>query len=118
MVDVHAVSAAIRNHRFRYSSEDRLQEGIALALTSRGYSVQREVRLDSHCRIDLVVARIGIEVKIAGTAADVHRQIARYLRSDQLDALVLVTSRVRHLHIPESINGKQVEVITLAWAGL
>lgn len=112
------VVAAIAARRFTYSDEARLQEGIATALAADGLSVEREVRLDSRCRIDLAVGRVGIEVKVAGRAAEVRRQISRYLASDRLDALVLVTNRVRHLSVPDRIHGKPVRVVTLIEAGL
>lgn len=111
------VQAAIRAHRFSYSDEDRLQEGLAAAL-SGSFPVEREVRIDARSRIDLVAGRIGVEVKVAGTVAELQRQISRYLASDLLDGLVVVTTRVGHLALPIAIHGKPVAVVTLAGQGL
>lgn len=112
------VAAAIRQRPFRYSGEDQLQQGLAGALAADGWQVEREVRLDSRCRIDLVTERVGIEVKVAGTPADVLRQLRRYAGFEQLEALVLVTTRARHSLIPTSIDGKPVEIVNLAVQGL
>lgn len=109
------VAHAIRAHRFFYTDEDDLQAGIAGALESRGYTVRREVPLDRHNRIDIVVDSIGVEVKVAGSTSDVERQVARYLSFPVLSGLVLVTSRVVHLHVRPD---PRLTIVTLAKAGL
>lgn len=111
------IAAAIRRRRFVYATEDRLQEGIAAALAEDGCDVAREARIAGG-RIDLLVGRVGVEVKVAGAAGDVARQLRRYLEGGDVDELVLVTSRVRHLRLPEAIAGRPVHVVTLAGAGL
>lgn len=108
----------IRGFRFTFANEDRLQEGIAGALADAGIDAEREVRIDARRRIDLLADRIGVEVKVDGSSANVARQVARYLESDLLDGLVLVTNRVRHLRVPPVVHGKPVEVVTLARHGL
>lgn len=112
------VAAAIRGKRFSYSTEDDLQAAISEVMTKAGIEHVRELAIAGG-RVDLCVqGRVGVEVKIAGSPAEVQRQIGRYLAGDDLDGLVLVTSRVRHLGLPDEIHGKPVEVVTLAWAGL
>lgn len=95
-VSLAAVAAAVRGYRFVYATEEQLHDGIASVLERAGYEVEREVRLSSRNRIDLLVGRIGVEIKIAESAAEVARQIDRYLTSPMLDGVVLVTSRARH----------------------
>lgn len=113
-----AVAAAIRACRFNYANEDTLQQGVAAALVAAGFVVTREARLDSRSRIDLLVdGRIGVEVKIDGTAADVARQCNRYLEHPAIDALVLVTTRARHSYIHEGA-GKPFVLVQLAAQGL
>lgn len=116
--EVEAVSSLIRSHRFRYSSEDMLQEGLAAALTEAGLDVVREVRLSGRDRIDLIVGRVGVEVKVNGSARQVARQVERYLSSDLLDGLVVVSARVRHGRLRGEFGGKPVRVVTLVGAGL
>jgi hypothetical protein len=116
---VREVAATFRSRRFMYVAEDRLQQGLAAALVADGFEVEREVRLDAHSRIDLLVnRRVGVEVKVAGSAADVARQCARYLRFESIRGLVLVTSRVRHVQLPADVAGKPLEVVSLVGAGL
>src|SRR4051794_24916838 len=94
-----ALIADIAGVRFRWASEDDLQRGLAQALQEKGYVVEREVRLNAGDRIDLVVDRVGIEVKPAGAARDVERQLVRYLESDRIDELVLVPTKAAHRRI-------------------
>lgn len=91
----------IRAHQFRHADEIELHGGLDTVLTALGLTVEREVRLDPHNRIDVATTlpddvRLGIEVKIAGSEQDVRRQVRRYADSDELDALLLVTTIARH----------------------
>lgn len=119
---VAEVADLVRRHRFRYSNELALQHGLfdalAPAFRAAGYDVEREVRLDERCRIDLMVGRVGVEAKVNGTNAQVARQLARYLRSDLLDGIVLVTCRARHVGLHGDFGGKPVCVVTLLKAAL
>lgn len=115
---VEEIADVIRRHRFRYADEAMLQEGLAAALEEAGVTVEREVRLDAHCRIDLMIGRVGVEVKVNGTLAQVRRQVERYLKSDLLDGLVLVSGRARHVGLHGDFSGKPVRVVTLLGANL
>lgn len=117
MADLATVADVLARSRFRFACEDDLQAGIAAALTVAGITVEREVRLDGHSRIDLLTDRVGIEVKTAGRADAVLRQLRRYADSDRVDALILVTTRARH-RVPGVLNGKPVAVVSLAGAAL
>jgi hypothetical protein len=102
----------IRGHRFRYVDEDELQRGLTAALSASGLPVEREVRLDARSRIDLLVGRVGVEVKVGGATGALERQVERYAASDAVDAIVVVSSRVRHLRLPAELNGKPIEVVS------
>jgi len=112
-VTVDVVVAVIAAHRFGHATEDELQEGLAEVLTRAGFSVEREARLSARDRIDLLVDRVGIEVKVGSSAGNVVRQLERYADSEQLDGLVLASSRRHHLAIPSALNGKPVVVVSL-----
>lgn len=113
---VDQVAAAIRGHRYRYTSEDELQEGIAAALDHSGLEAIREVILSPRDRIDLLVGSIGIEVKVAGSQTHPWDQLKRYAEHDAIAALVLVTNRWHTL--PAEVGGKPLQVVSLAGAGL
>jgi hypothetical protein len=114
-VSVHAIAEALAGYRFSYASEDDLQAAIADVLASKGFPVEREVRLGALSRLDLLVGRVAIEVKVAGrTPVD---QVRRYLMSERVDGLVLVTSRVGH-RLPEMLDGKPIRVVQIAGMAL
>lgn len=107
-----AVAATIGGFRFRFADEDALQEAIAAVLTDVGFTPKREVRLDARCRIDLLVDRVGVEVKVGGAAGDVVSQLTRYAAFDAIEELVLVTTRPRH-KVPAFIAGKPCHMVML-----
>ncbi len=117
---VDQVVASIQALRFRYASEDQLQAVLEDGLMFAGYQVEREYRLDGFSRLDLFIGDpldgpgVAIECKVAGSRDRVIRQIRRYVGYDQVGAIVLVTSRVRHVQIPTVIEGKPVRVVPLA----
>lgn len=85
---------------------------VASALGAAGLPYEHEYRLGPRCRIDFRVDRVGIEVKKGRPASsDLTKQLRRYLASDELDAVVVVTQRVTR--VPTSILGKPVYLISL-----
>jgi hypothetical protein len=119
MSTLDQVLDVIRGHRFLYTNEDELQEGIAAALAQSepALTVLREVRLSERDRIDILVdAAIGIEVKVAGSQTHPWDQLKRYAEHDAIEALVLVTNRVYTL--PDEVGGKPLRLVSLTGAGL
>lgn len=116
-ITADTITEVIRACRFTYRSEDELQEGLTAALAAAGLPVHREVRLSRIDRVDLLIDHIGVEVKLAGAAADVGRQLLRYAHSDQVTELVLVTTRARHRTLPDQVGGKPLTVCVLGGVG-
>ena len=56
-------------------------------------------------------AQVAAALGAAGLPAELTKQLRRYLASDALDAVVVVTQRVTRL--PHSIDGKGVYIISL-----
>ena len=85
---------------------------VASALGTAGITFEHEYRLAPRCRIDFKAGRVGIEVKKGRPAsAALRQQLLRYLASDELDAVIVVTQRVTAL--PGSILGKPVMLVSL-----
>lgn len=112
------LAAHLEANRFHYADEEQLQEAIETALARGGYSYQREVKLDIHGRIDFLVERVGIEVKVAGSTAEVLRQLRRYTRSEAIDEILLITTRLRHTQLSDAELAKPLTVVALSIAGL
>lgn len=108
------IAALIGGFRFRYQNEDRLHDGIGQVLADGGITAIAEARLGARDRIDFLAGTTGIEVKIAGTPAEVTRQLRRYAEHPEIAALVLVTTRARHRSVPVEIGGKPVRVVFLS----
>jgi hypothetical protein len=113
---VDQVAKVIRGHRYRYTSEDELQEGITAALEHADLSPIREVILSPRDRIDILVDQVGIEIKVAGSQAHPWNQLKRYAEHDAIGGLILVTNRWYTL--PDEVGGKPLELVSLAGAGL
>lgn len=116
----------IRNHTYRFTSESELQTQIASAL--KGVPLEKEFRLSNRDRVDFLASweirpdfitaititiRIGIEIKIGGGISDVTRQLHRYAGNDQIDGLILVTSKLQLANLPKTLRGKPLRVIPL-----
>lgn len=121
--------AWLTSERMTWTTEDDLQRAIAARLDREveiGNPINhyvREIYIDgNHNRLDFVVQVagdiVGVEVKIAGSRKDVLRQLTRYAQLEQIDELVLVTTKASHHHMPTHLNGKPVLLCSLVEAGL
>lgn len=111
------VATAIAAHRFLPADEYELQAALLEVLQVRWPGTRREVPTATG-RLDLLVDRVAVEVKIHGSAAEVARQLTRYARLDFVDGVVLVTTRAAHLKIARELAGKPVRVVALLTGGL
>lgn len=98
--------------RLRSAHEAGLQTAIATVLDGAGVPYAREARLGAAGRVDFLVARIGLEVKVTGSLKDVRAQLARYAEHADIDAVVLVTRCLRH-KMPAELCGKPIHVLNL-----
>lgn len=109
-----ALTEILAMYRIGAYSEEALQEGIAEALDTEGWSFEREVILGPRDRVDfLLEGGVGIEVKIDGTAPALIRQLHRYAQHARIHELVVVTNRARLTQMPAELNGKPVHVCSL-----
>lgn len=109
------LAAVLRRARFTYRDENHLQGLIGSYLHARGFETQREAVLAPGERIDLLVGRVGIEVKTKGSVSAVAAQLARYDLTGKLDDLILVTSRRTHASITHAVS-MPVTVVVLPWS--
>lgn len=93
------------------NGEKDLHDVLTTRLHEAGYHCTREARLTARDRVDLLVDRVAIEVKVAGSLIDVLRQCQRYARSDDVDSVLLVTTVPAHTGAPPTIGGKPLRVL-------
>ena len=115
MIETPAVVSVLRRHRYNYSNEKDLQEGIEQALLKNMIPFEREkILVDKHGTIDFLIdGRIGLEIKIKGSPSSVARQLARYLDCSEVSELVLVTGRALLGRLPVVLRGKKLTVVNL-----
>jgi len=116
MSEVSNIIKFLSGKRFPLSDETRLQSSIEEELQRDGVIFKREFRLSPEDRIDFLIGRVGVEVKIKGGKLAIYRQVERYAQRDAVDALILVTNVA--MGMPEEINGKPVHVFNLGRAWL
>ena len=89
-----------------------LHAEISAALSRAGIDHLHEYKLAPRCRIDFLASRTGIEVKKGRPVPSaLKEQLARYLRSDELDSIVVVTQQA--VNLPATICGKPVALVSL-----
>ncbi len=89
-----------------------IHAAVAEALAGAGLEYAHEYKLGPRRRIDFRVGRVGIEVKKGRPAtSQLTEQLRRYLESDDLDAVIVVTQRATAL--PGTICGKPVLLVSL-----
>lgn len=107
------LSRLIGSARLDLSTEGAVQRGLARLFEEEGVSFEAEVVLAPSDRIDFLIGRVGVEVKIGHPRRAILRQLERYARSDRVDAILLVSSAP----FPSAgfaLNRKRVQVVNLS----
>lgn len=91
-------------------SEKRLHAGIAQALREAAIQHEHEVQLSKIDRIDFLCGDIGIEAKIAGSYTALASQVLRYLDSDRVSGLIIVTNKWSHSQLHQMANERNKPV--------
>lgn len=112
-MDAETVAASLRRYETTHRDERELQEALAGIFERAGIPATAEVMLGPGCRIDFLVDRVGIEVKVDGAPAAVRRQLVRYLECDAVDEVLLVTTRAAHRALAGPLAGKRVGVLVM-----
>lgn len=130
------IIAALTRRRFQVTTEAKLADAIAGVLVEDGFDVRREVEVirkvemklteegrarglagsvggERIGRIDFVVDRCGLELKVQGGDSEVLRQVHRYAGSGCFDELLLITTRARHRALRTVALGIPFDVIVV-----
>lgn len=108
-VTARQVRDALARYRMPVTPELALQDAVEKALRIEGFVFDREVRRGAD-RIDFLVGTVGVELKVKGSLAEVTRQLKRYAAWEEIDELLLVTTRGHHLGVTTRLNEKPVLV--------
>jgi hypothetical protein len=108
------ILVAFRGLVVRASTEAELGAVVRRVLAEAGIPYVAEAELGRRSRIDFLVGRTGIELKIDGGASALLRQLDRYAASDKLDALVVVTTRrMLARGLPSDLRGKPIACVVM-----
>lgn len=112
-MEIQVILDALRTVRTpAVPGEYDLHAEVSAALMRAGVGHCHEYRLAPRCRIDFLAGRVGIEIKKGRPVPSALRaQLDRYLASDDLAAVVVVTQRA--VNLPRTIHGKPVELVSL-----
>lgn len=110
---MNQVMDALTNIRAPLSvSEYDLHALVAEALQNAGLEFLHEAPLLPRCRIDFLCGQTGIELKRGRpNASSLRKQLERYLKSDRLTGIVVVSERAAAL--PDRLLGKPVLQLSL-----
>jgi hypothetical protein len=125
---VAQIIEAIQGYRFSYVDEDELQRGVERVLQHINAPYSREYKLNAGDRLDFFVPTdidfdenadvvkqgIAIEVKIDGSLTDLTMQVHRYMQSEAVVGVVVVTPKMRLARLPAEMGGKPLGVAHLA----
>lgn len=127
---IEPIAAALAGKRFPFEDEKATQAAIDDALKAAGLDVEREVPCGRGV-IDFVVTlsvpfpapcrgmrfkHVGIEVKIKGAAAEIARQVRGYAADENIDEIILMTSKP--VRLPDQIADTPLHVFNMARAWL
>lgn len=115
MIDAESIAALLVAFRFRGRAEADVQEAIAQILGDAfADQVQREVELGKENRIDFIVGKVGIEVKVGGSSIDVYRQVQRYASRPEIDSVIIASTKAAVLSdLPSTVGGKPLYLLHL-----
>ena len=107
------VLSLLREYGYATGAEKLVHDGVSQVLTTHGIPFHREMVLSLRDRIEFYLPehRLGIECKIEGSEAAVLRQCMRYMQSELIGGLALMTSRNKHRRIPETLNQKPLHLV-------
>lgn len=105
------LTALLQHFRCRATCEADLQRAVEEILVQSLISFQREPMLTAKDRPDFLVGTIAVELKVDGSAIEVMRQLQRYAQHPDVAALLLVTTKNKHLAMPATLSGKPVHVV-------
>jgi hypothetical protein len=108
------VVGAITSWEYQPVDEYDLQCGVAAAMTAARIPFTAEHRLGPRDRLDFLVdGHIAVELKVAGTAAQLERQVRRYAADARVDAVIVVTTRSRHAAAADPAGAVPIIVVHL-----
>lgn len=118
LATMEKVAVYLKRWRFLTREEKVIQERIEVKLREGGFTFRREVPLGTAGIIDFLIEQpgepvVGVEVKLREGLSDVTRQLHNYAGTSLVGGLLLVTTRMLHNDMPDTMCGRPVRVVVL-----
>lgn len=107
------IASVLPRYRYRFARETDLHDGIAQVLAANSIAYVHEFVAGPKDRFDFICGRVVIEAKIKGSAAEALQQVDRYCAREDVDAVVLVSTRRWSVEPKIELQGKPVYVVKL-----
>lgn len=115
MDELETILSALSKVRITAAHESDAQEQIAAALRGAGIECEREVRLGTKDRVDILAGAVAIEVKTKPVSGStLWRQVQRYAAHDEVKAVVVASTLHRNVAgLPEELAGTPVVPVVI-----
>ena len=115
-IDTDKILYLLSGNRFDVSDEMRCHGQIKDLFDKLNIGYQHEVRLSQASRIDFMIGKVGVEVKVKGVARSIFKQLQRYAQHDEVDCIILLTNK--SMGLPALIEGKPAYYVNMGKAWL
>lgn len=119
LLDFGGLIGTLAGHRIPFGNELAMQDAIEQILEQSNLRFTREFRIGTD-RVDFLVEmsglRVAVECKVKGGPSAVLQQLLGYSESDDVHAVLLVTSRNTHRFNTATLSGKPFRVLNVARA--
>lgn len=85
------IATAITSARINLTSEATAHRDVENALSGAGIEFKSEVQLSASDRIDVLCGAVGVEIKVGHSRRSIWKQLQRYAKHGNIEALVLAT---------------------------
>ncbi len=85
------IATAITSARSNLTSEATAHRDVENALSGAGIEFKSEVQLSASDRIDVLCGAVGVEIKVGHSRRSIWKQLQRYAKHGNIEALVLAT---------------------------
>lgn len=108
------LTAVLSGTSIASSDETELQARVKRLLKAAGIKFREQHQLTRSSRLDFFCDGVAIELKVKGSPAELLHQLDRYAEHDDVQALLVVTTKASHTGLPEELRGKPVGCV---WMG-
>jgi hypothetical protein len=107
---IDLISESLSKYTFNFSNEKQLQSGMSKIFTLMNEQFISEYKLSEEDIVDFYwpAQKVAVEVKIGGSLSGLTRQIHRYAQHEAILGILVVSSKMKLISLPEEISRKPI----------